>query len=69
MVKIINANFLTNGKRQMKVRGRTWTTWSTIESLLLIEKKVHMDVSTGKLENYYNAYKSILERIFGKFLA
>ena len=32
-------------------------------------KKLHMDVSTGKLENYYNAYKSILERIFDKFLA
>lgn len=31
-------------------------------------KKVHMDVSTGKLQNYFQAYKSVLERVFDKFL-
>ncbi|MCY4300831.1 MAG: HEPN domain-containing protein [Aestuariivita sp.] len=32
-------------------------------------KKVHLDVSTGKLLNYFSAYKGILERVFNRFLA
>jgi hypothetical protein len=31
-------------------------------------KKVHVDVSSSKLQNYFNAYSGLLERIFVHFL-
>lgn len=31
-------------------------------------KKVHVDVSSTKLQNYFNAYRGLLERIYAHFL-
>lgn len=31
-------------------------------------KKVHVDVSSSKLQNYFNAYSGLLDRIYAHFL-
>tara|TARA_R110000868_G_scaffold408307_1_gene691142 strand:+ start:2974 stop:3462 length:489 start_codon:yes stop_codon:yes gene_type:complete len=32
-------------------------------------KRVHVNVSTSKLEDYFNAYRDLLERVYNHFLA
>jgi hypothetical protein len=32
-------------------------------------KRLHINISTGKLDNYYNAYSNLLTRIYEKFLS
>lgn len=72
LVGLFDAEFETELKRQWdgerEVERQHLDNMMDDRITIAHRKKVHVDVSSSKLQNYFNAYSGLLDRIYAHFL-